>query len=262
MKTNNKDIDLIEKYLDDNLDPEELALFNERLDRDPGFRRLFVDMDRLVEGIRLSARKTTLEEKLANLEKSLPFQKSGREDAGIPVISMWEWVNKYKMATAAVISMLFIATFLLVTQDFTSDPAKLYVANFEPFENFEPGIERSLEKTDLNLRQQAFFYYDQGNYEEALNLFKQLNREDNDPVSLWLYMGNAYMALNDTQSAIPLLHQVVDINSGFVVHAKWYLALCYLKEGNKDEAIRLFTDVVKQGKFMHEEAAKILAKIE
>jgi uncharacterized protein YqeY len=56
MKTNNKDIDLIERYMDEKLDSEELARFNKKLDTDPAFHRLFVDMDRLVEGIRLSAR--------------------------------------------------------------------------------------------------------------------------------------------------------------------------------------------------------------
>jgi tetratricopeptide (TPR) repeat protein len=255
MKTNKEDIDLIERYLDEKLDPEELSLFNQKLDKDPDFRRLFVDMDRLVEGIRLTARKTTLEEKLANLEQSLPFQKSGKEMDETPVIIMWERVKKYKVAAAAVISMLFIATFVLVTQDFSTDPGKLYAENFEPFPNYGPGNTRSSEKDDKQL---AYTYYDLERYTEALEIFENLNLETVD----LFYASNAYMAVGEIDKAKPLLEEVIERGTGLAVHAKWNLALCFLKEGNLVTAKSLFNDLKNQGGEYQEEASQILDKIE
>ncbi|MBS0000610.1 MAG: tetratricopeptide repeat protein [Cyclobacteriaceae bacterium] len=265
MKTNKENIDLIEKYLDDNLDPEELKLFNQKLNRDPEFHRLYFEMDRLVEGIRISARKTTLEEKLANLERTLPFQKSENRKSGTPVVILMERMMQYKVAIAAVITLLFVATFVLTTRDFGTDPGKLYAQYFEPLENFESRTKRSIENSDAELSQRAFQYYDQGDYQNALDIFKSLQNETLDktidPVSRWLYMGNAYMALGDTENAIPLFQQVIEANTGFVVNAKWYLALCYLKQENLQEAKKLLTELETQGRHKHDEAVKILEKL-
>ena len=72
MKNIDEHIDLIERYLYDDLTQEELEEFNDLLRQDAEFNKLFYEMDHLLDGIRRSAKQTTVEEKLANLEKSLP----------------------------------------------------------------------------------------------------------------------------------------------------------------------------------------------
>lgn len=270
MKTIKENIDLIERYLDEDLDPAELEHFNKKLAQDPDFRQLYQEMELLVEGIRISARKTTLEEKLANLEKSLPFRKSKREVEDTPVISLWERAWQYKGAVAAAVAMLFVATFVLITQDFKTDPGKLYAENFEPFPNVGPGNTRSAEKDD---RQRAYECYDRGNisqekgnytlafdnYTQALEIFENLELQTAD----LLYASNAYMAVGEIGKAEPLLEQVIERGTGLSIHAKWYLALCYLKEEKLDSAKFLFTELKDLGgEDYHLKASLILEKIE
>jgi tetratricopeptide (TPR) repeat protein len=265
MKTNKQNIDLIEKYLDDKLDPQELDLFNRKLREDPEFHRLYFDMDRLVEGIRLSARTTTLEEKLANLEGALPFQKSDGKKNDTPVISLRERMMQYKGAIAAAITLLFVAAFALTTLDFGTDPGKLYAKYQEPFDNYS-GQKRSVSVEEVELSEMAFQFYDQGDYQQALDIFIQLENQaeaDVDPsVSRWLYMGNAYMELGNMDSAISMFRNVIDRNSGLVVQAKWYMALCYLKQENLEIARTMFTELAEQGKYKSAESARILDKID
>jgi tetratricopeptide (TPR) repeat protein len=255
MKTFKENIDLIERYLDEDLDPAELKKFNLKLEQDPEFQRLYHDMDRLVEGIQISARKTTIEEKLANLENSLPFHKSRKDSEETPVIRLWDRVMQYKVAVAAAIAMLFVATFILITQDFATDPGKLYAENFEPFPNVGPGNTRSAEKDD---KQQAYTYYDMGKYEDALKIFTQMDMDTADK----LYAANAYMAIGEITKAITLLEQVSERGTGLSIHAKWYLALCNMQEENLASARTLFTELKDQGGEYHQEAARILEKMD
>ncbi len=255
MKTFEENIDLIERYLDEDLDPAELEKFNQKLEQDQEFRRLFNEMDRLVEGIRISASKTSLEEKLANLEKSLPFRKTRQGVEETPVIRLWDRARQYKGAMAAAIAMLFVATFVLITQDFKTDPGELYAKSFVPFPNVGPGDTRSAEKDN---QQRAYTYYDMGRYEDALKIFTQMDMDTADK----LYAANAYMAIGDIAKAIPLLEQVSERGTGLSIHAKWYLALCNLKEENLASARSLLTDLKNLGGEYHEEATRTLEKLD
>ena len=76
MKDFNEHIDLIERYLYDDMTQEELEELNVKLKNDTEFNKLFHDMDNLLEGIRRSAKQTTVEEKLAKLEETLPYKMS------------------------------------------------------------------------------------------------------------------------------------------------------------------------------------------
>ena len=254
MKTFKENIDLIERYLDEDLDPAELKKFNQKLEQDPEFRRLFNEMDRLVEGIQISARKTTVEEKLVNLERSLPFRRSQKEAGETPVIRLWERVVQYKVAIAAAITMLFVATFVLITQDFKTDPGKLYAENFEPFPNVGQGNTRSTEMDD---KKRAYTYYDLGRYPEAIKIFEKMDLGTADK----LYAANAYMAADDMKSAKRLLEQMIQESTGLPLQAMWYLGLCNLKEGDLATARKLFTELKNQGRDKHEEAARILDKM-
>mgnify|MGYP001553167931 CR=1 FL=1 len=79
MKNIDEHIDLIERYLYDDLTQEELEEFNDLLRQDAEFNKLFYEMDHLLDGIRRSAKKTTVEEKLARLEEALPLSKVSDE---------------------------------------------------------------------------------------------------------------------------------------------------------------------------------------
>ncbi len=89
MKDQENHIDLIDKYLKNELSEEELLQFEGKVIEDESFGQLLNEMNTLVEGIKLSASKTTLDEKLNRLDKY-----AGQMDVvadGIPGKSIKQW---------------------------------------------------------------------------------------------------------------------------------------------------------------------------
>ena len=169
MKKINEHIDLIERYLYDDMTREELEEINELLKTDAEFNKLFHEMDHFTEGIRRSAKKTTVEEKLANLEEALPrmmrvnqgdqsdniiikffrsinnfidnliakiFGFDKEELVAIPInsrgeASVFSLTGRIKVIAASSLVVVFIAVTLVFTQLSNLSPLELYADNFE-----------------------------------------------------------------------------------------------------------------------------------
>jgi tetratricopeptide (TPR) repeat protein len=106
MKNFDEHIDLIERYLYDDLTQEELEEFNGLLQKDSEFNKLFYEMDNLLEGIRRSAKQTTVEEKLARLEEALPLN-SNLEIEGKSTNVFRKIINSINFYTDQFITKLF-----------------------------------------------------------------------------------------------------------------------------------------------------------
>jgi hypothetical protein len=169
MKNIQEHIDLIERFLHDDLAQEELDELNEKLRKDNEFNKLFYEMDHLLDGIRQSAKNSTVEEKLARLEQALPYKMSitisekpvGRlkkviisinqffdrliakvfnldqeELTAIPInshgqASVLTISGRIKLIAASTIIVVFLATTLMFIQFTEYNPGALYADNFE-----------------------------------------------------------------------------------------------------------------------------------
>ena len=169
MKSIDEHIDLIERYLYDDLTQEELDRFNDLLSQDAEFNKLFYEMDHLLDGIRRSAKKTTVEEKLARLEEALPFKSKpdlsrestnaikriidsinvyldqffiklfnlDREEISVVPInsqgqaSTFTILGRIKLVAASSIIMIFLAATIIYTQLSSLSLTDLYVTNYE-----------------------------------------------------------------------------------------------------------------------------------
>ena len=169
MKNINEHIDLIERYLYDDMTHEELEDLNELLKTDAEFNKLFHEMDHLTEGIRRSAKKTSVEEKLAKLEKALPytmhvhpsdqpanifkklivslnqyidgliariFRLDHEELVAVPInsrgeASVFSLSGRIKLIAASSLVMVFLATFFIFSPFSKLSPVELYADNFE-----------------------------------------------------------------------------------------------------------------------------------
>ena len=169
MKVNYDHIDLIERYLDDDLSAEELVMFSEKLDQDPQFNKLYFEMDQLLEGIRRSAKRSTVEEKLGRLENALSItSKAENVKSETQVIQLWDNVMKYKMAVAASLSIIIVSVFIITNTNTSRSSEELFRTYYTPYENIY-GAKRGIsEKEKL---QYAMMAYDQLNYEEAIKIF-------------------------------------------------------------------------------------------
>jgi len=234
MKNFDEHIDLIERYLYDDMTQEELEEFNGLLRKDPEFNKLFYEMDHLLEGIRRSAKLTTVEEKLARLERSLPHkEKSIESEVSASVIPIWGFVKNYKMAIAASISLIFAVTIVFTNIKRSKSPDELFTEYFTEYESIN-GVVRG--KNDIEKLQYAMIAYEQANYEKAINIFEQIVVTDENKIQIWLYSGNSYLILNHVNEAKACFNNIIEANIGFEMDAKWYLSLCYLKEGEVEQA--------------------------
>ncbi len=264
MKDNKDHIDLIERYLDEDLTREELEMFSRKLKEDTEFSQLYYEMDRFVEGIRRSASQTSMEEKLARLEQSLPVKKNQSEGSGTQVRRLWRGVRDYKYAIAASISVLIAAAIIFFNPFYSGKmgPVQLADMYFEPFENAGGGIKRSADE-EKELLQEALLAYDQGNYVSAIGLFNEIPVTDENRLEVLMYAGNAYLATGQTAQAKEMFTNIIEDNMGLVIQAKWYLSLCYLKEGDVVNARPLLEEIESTGKYnKSDDAAEILDKLE
>jgi tetratricopeptide (TPR) repeat protein len=259
MKNSNEHIDLIERYLYDDMTKEELEGLNKKLREDPEFNKLFHNMDNLLEGIRRSASKTTVEEKLAILERSLPEISHAKErKLETPIIPIWNFTLQYKTAIAASISLIIVTMVVLTNITTSKSPEKLYTEYFNIYENIN-GVERG--KSDKEKLQYAMIAYEQANFEKAVKIFEQITITDENKIQIWLYNGNAYMALDRVNEAKENFQNIIDAKVGFESEARWYLSLCYLKENDVDQARVLLQEIQDSGRGRYQDAAEILSKL-
>ena len=149
-------IELIDSYLQNKLSKEEMEVFNRKLAEDHEFERLFFEMEQLVAGIRFSASKTTVEEKLARLAHYLPVKDESRSkekhnarffnviaesfNAFLNELSLKTAisVNHARLAVFSTVCILIFSIVLLFSLLRTPSPNVLFADNYQPpmYENF------------------------------------------------------------------------------------------------------------------------------
>ena len=266
MKNIDEHIDLIERYLYDDLTQEELGEFNDLLRENAEFNKLFYEMDHLLEGIRRSAKQTTVEEKLDRLEGSLPSkEKSIDSEGSAPVIPIWDSIKNYKMSIAAGFTLFVAAAILFLNIPNNNSPANIFSEYYVPYENLYSrtlrGDDEKTENPEAELLRQALSEYDKANYAGSIEIFNKISDNSEHKISLWMYKGNAYLHEGEVESAKILFQKIINENAGFEIYAKWYLSLCYIKNGEYENAKPLLKEIKDFGKDKSEEAGKILTKI-
>lgn len=260
-----KYIGLIEGYLQNKLSASELEDFEELLIKDEDFGQLFIDMKTLVDGIRYSGSKTTLEEKLARLqgEETNVAEESHYDQPKKQGVIFLVFNNMYrhKWAIAAVFIFFIMAAIVLVDIGTRPTNEDLFGEYFVAFEN---GAGYSLVRGDSvkdNIQNQAFYYYDMEEYTLASEYFGRVLSEEFNNVIILFYSGNALLAINQVNGAIDCFKQVIAIGNGLEIQAKWYLALCYLKLDDYEKMHPLLKEIVDSSTRYSEPAKELLKNV-
>ncbi|MCK5104935.1 MAG: hypothetical protein KAR17_19065, partial [Cyclobacteriaceae bacterium] len=245
MNKRNLHIDLIEKYLDNNLDMKEVELFQKTLENDEEFVRELNDMELLIDGIKKTASLTTIEEKLERFETSMKLMENEDDEKANskPIFFDFNHIKKYSWAIAASISLVMVTSITLFNINTTPSNQKLYADYFEPFENH--GTKRGTSEKGKNHWKMALFYYDIAEYEKALENFNNVNSNKgaiNYP-SFPLYKGNTLMMLDKHDEAKRIFLQMLEDDDGMIIQAKWFLSMCYLYENNTEKLLPLLTEI-------------------
>jgi len=136
----------------------------------------------------------------------------------------------------------------------------IYEEFYQSYPNVVAPTVRGEQKEDT--KSEAFYEYDSGNYEKSLALFSAIYESEKDDYALF-YKALSQMELQKTNDAINTFKQFdLNKNNAFTPFVKWYLALAYLKDNQKENAMQLLKSLSENENPQQEMAQKLLTELD
>lgn len=231
---------LLERYFEHQLSEEEQNILQNYLDTDASFAEEFAFQKNVKQAITLNER-AKLKQKLQSFESPKSTKK---------------WISKWSVAAS--IAFVLGASYWFMNQ--SPDTIELYDQYYQSYPNVVAPTVRGESTSDL--KSQAFYEYDSGNYPKAYELFSQLYANDKDDYALF-YSSLSLIEMDKPQEAIALMDQFdLTKNNGFTPYFKWYKALSYLKIGEKEKATELLQSLSENQNPQQEQARKLLEELD
>lgn len=219
--TSQEEFEYIEKYLNGILDASDLKIFEQRLQDDADFKLKVEEYKALLTGIETQA----LKEQLNVFHKDIPNNTTHLTSENTKVHTL-----NWKRLLVAAVLIIAAGSFWFLNGNSNE---RLYAKYFTP----DPGLPTTMSNTDDYEFYEAMVFYKQGNYKDAISKWEILQKAKPDNDTLNYFIGVAYLADKNEDSAISLLEKVSK-NSEFVFvnDAYYYLGLAYLKTEKTEKA--------------------------
>ncbi len=254
MKSEDIDFELIEKYLDNDLSDSERGTLLERLDQDANLRKVLLDMEKLVGGIKYAGR-TQMLNHFNELEQGLPaldFGKAKKKNEETKIISIkggsqqgvlrWAYIG-----IAASILLVAMAAIFVLNNNWSTQPEYLSFAEQQISRHYpylSPNNVRGTEQ-ELDDRELAFGAYNARNYVEAVEMFDKLLESEQD-AELLFYSAQANLSAGNFEKAIRLYDDLLTNPGNYERRAIWFKALALVELGEtvsaKSALKQLLTD--------------------
>jgi len=103
--------------------------------------------------------------------------------------------------------------------------------------------------------------YQTGDYQQSAALLESMVQHQQDDTMLMYYAGLSHLYMHPPQLE-PAITYLSQVNEGALVpQSRWYLALAYLLNEQKEKAHSLLQQIVDTQAYQHEEAAELLARL-
>lgn len=241
MDEEERDIQIISDYLDGSLPDEEKRRVEHRLAADTAFKDLFVEIKKLVTGVKSQGREAK-KQLLVEFERSQPPIRLGKSR------SIWPWVSGIAAAFLTIVLVVYQISFKTGKND-------LFQEYYQSYPNVVTPITRG-ERLDSSLRTNAFIAYELGNYSEAITAFEQISDQSD---TIRFYLANSYIGDGQFQRATALLLPLAD-SSSFRDQSRWYLALAYMKLNNIEQSAAVL-EKLKDHSYYGRKAQELLDKL-
>jgi tetratricopeptide (TPR) repeat protein len=163
------------------------------------------------------------------------------------------------IVSGAAVSLALVAV-LLISQRNSTSTTDLYAQYFEPAEigmNF-----RTSGDAVSNDLKTAMMLYESKRFDEAIQMFEKILKNDNSRIGLNLYSGISHMEVKEYDEANIRFKKIIDHKTNaFIESAEWYLGLCYLLKEDDQMAIEIFSEISKNKGYYSKDARKILKKL-
>ncbi|MGD2034068.1 MAG: hypothetical protein PVF73_03365, partial [Bacteroidales bacterium] len=137
-------------------------------------------------------------------------------------------------------------------------PQELYTVYYKPYQSdiSTRSVINSADKIQL-----SYILYQEGNYEVSYGILKNYLKKNTDPAARFYFALNA-IELNETDIAISELLTLEDNTfTPFALHARWYLAMLYLKKNEAAKAEKYLNILAAEENMYRKRAKNILNKL-
>lgn len=164
-----------------------------------------------------------------------------------------EVIKTWHMAAASFALILVVGGlwYILSNKSFSTD--RLVSKYYQPA---HPIMQvRSVELNSDDALKEAFNFYQQNDYKNALKYFNSIENQ----ITAKFYSGVCYIELEQYDEAISSFDFVVnDKDNLFVEQAEWYLGLIYLMNNQKNQALKQFVKISDSKSYYADQAKEIL----
>ncbi|MEM7549579.1 MAG: tetratricopeptide repeat protein [Bacteroidota bacterium] len=243
--------DLIEKYLEGDLEGIELKNFEKKLENIPELKREITLQKEIREAL-LEKDVDEFRTKLQTFKKvgGIEKQKSNPSTLTISLL--------YKVAASV---LLILSSALVVFLIFFNKPSnhELFNEYFIPYDNLVVSRGSSSENPQLN---KAMSLYDIGKYRKAIEAFKNTKQENSVVASF--YMGVSYLSIGDTENSINKFSEVIESDNEILAEvAMWYKALAMIKKEDVEAAKKILKQLTtsENSRFYRDRAESLLNEL-
>lgn len=239
--------EIIERYLKGLMTDVELASFNAMVKEDAKFAQE-VDLNRQLKSALDDWKSMQLRKKL----RAIQDENDRRPAVQIFLRSQWK-------AIAAIFAAIVILSGIMISR-ISSEPSMedLYVKYHQAAKPIM--IQRS---GNVNPESEQFGkgmqFYANGKYHEAIQLFSE---KSNNTASRF-YLGVSLLEIGDCTKAAQIFEALQNEKVNlFVDQSEWYLALCYVKAGDKAKAINQLKRVADSQNYFNQKASELLTELD
>jgi len=215
------DFERIEKYLTNQMTGDEKISFEKELSN-PSLKAKVDELKDIIEGIQ----KTEFKESLNRFHREL--ETKGKKGLGKIFTINWK-----SLSFAASVILIAVVSALLYNRP--SAIERLFTSYYKT----DPGLVTAMSTKNMNYEfERGMVDFKSGDFQLAVDRWKPLLTENPASDTLNYFMGTSYLELKNTTLAIPRLIKVTEVpHSKFISDAYWYLALAYILDDRKKDAI-------------------------
>ncbi|MBC8155557.1 MAG: hypothetical protein H7Z72_21935 [Bacteroidetes bacterium] len=233
----------MQAYVTGQLPPRRRRGFEERMNSDPTFRKKVEEHQELIDGLRQLGSeyqiRKRMDEVMAEQEKGVSADQTDEQPRAEPPIKViplgspgrWQWAM-----AASVAAIFFIGGYYFLNRSHFENQSV-----YGDWYRSEMPV-KAATPTDCpaNLDAITQLYY-RKQYRETLSA---LQNADSSAPCVQYYEGITYLALDESNTAIPLLQKATRSPDDLLrARAEWYLALTYLRADWRSDAQALLTTI-------------------
>lgn len=243
-----RDIDLIEKYHNGTLLTAENQAVKDRMASDPVFKSMVEDYSDIIDGIR-SAGKEKFKIEVAGWEKEIRAEEH-RKGRGVSFL-----FYKYWQIAAVFLIVALVAIYFFLPKNADTSEA-LYASYFVPYED----VMSVREGSDVLLTE-AIHFYNNKEYSAASARFQRYVSEKPTDLNAQFYLGVSLVESGKVEDGIDALTLVINGKGLLLEQAEWYRALAYLKLGDIESCKKQLNEINHEGHDYQSKAASLLSDL-